>query len=73
MTSIARTIISQASLEMDGGDIGMELERCYPAPGRSRPHIRRDSLVPSGWELGIPLRPRCFFEDLENYFAGDLA
>jgi hypothetical protein len=57
MTSIARTIISQASLAKDGGDLTMGLERCYPAPGRSRPHVRRGNLVPTVLELGVPLAP----------------
>ena len=51
----------------------MGLERCCAAPGRSRPHVRRDNLPPSAWELGIPLRARCFFEDLENILASHLA
>jgi hypothetical protein len=33
MTSIARTITSQASLEKDGGDITMGLEGYYPTRG----------------------------------------
>jgi hypothetical protein len=57
MTSIARTIISQASLAKDGGDLAMGLERCYPAPGRSRPHVRRGNLAPTVLELGVPLAP----------------
>jgi hypothetical protein len=56
MTSIARTITSQTSLEKDGGDITMGLEGCYPPrSGVSRPHVRRDNSVPSVWKLGIPL------------------
>jgi len=34
----------------------MGLEGCYPLrSGMSRPHVRRDNLVTSVWELGVSL------------------